>query len=134
MDPIRVCTGFENQILTLETAEEVTFIAGPLEISEPKRDTSGQQTLKFSIANATGAAQQAVETALESGEQVPVIYRLYLESDKTAPAALPFEMVLSGGGFDGIMVGIEASYYDLLNTAWPRDRYTAEFAPGLRYI
>jgi hypothetical protein len=65
---------------------------------------------------------------------VPVIYRLYLESDKTAPAALPFEMVLSGGGFDGIMVGIEASYYDLLNTAWPRDRYTAEFAPGLRYI
>lgn len=133
-EPIRVCTGYEDQELALETGETVTFTAGPLQIADPKKDTSGQQNLRFAIANVTGVAQAAVDEALESGEEVPVIYRVYLDTDLSAPAALPYEMTLVGGGFDGIMLNVEASYYDLLNTQWPRDRYTAEFAPGLRYI
>lgn len=132
--PIRVCTGYQDLTLTLEDASQEGFVAGPVDVREPKKSTDGRQILRFAIANVTSTAQEAVEQALESGGEVPVIYRKYLASDLSAPADNPLEMVMVGGNFDGLMLNIEASYMDPLNTAWPRDRYTADRAPGLRYI
>lgn len=132
--PIRVVAAFEDVTATLETDETVTFQAGPFDYERPSKDSSGNQMLKFSIANVTGEAQKAVEFALDADAEVPIIYREFLSSDLTAPAINPVEMTMRGGQFQGIMVQIEAGYYDLLNTAWPRNRYTVDFAPGLRYI
>ena len=133
-DPIRVVAAFEDLTATLETGETVTFQAGPFEYKEPSKDTSGNQTLTFAIANVTGQAQEAVEAALESSAEVPINYRVFLSTDLTAPAQAPFKMTLRGGSFEGIMVQIEAGYFDLLNTQWPRRRYVAEEFPGLRYL
>jgi len=133
-DPIRVVSAYEDLTATLETGETVTFRAGPFNHAEPKKDTTGRQTLNFSIANVTGEAQKAVEFALQEDVEVPVNYRVFLSTDLTAPAKTPFKMKLRGGSFEGMMVQIEAGYFDLLNTQWPRLRYTADLAPGLRYI
>jgi len=65
---------------------------------------------------------------------VPINYRVYLSTDLTAPAKKPYKMIMRGGSFEGVMVQIEAGYFDLLNTSWPRLRYVADFAPGLRYM
>lgn len=133
-EPIRVVAAYEDLTATLETGETVTFQAGPFEYREPRKDTNGQQNLSFSIANVTGHAQEAVEAALESGEQVPVNYRVFLSSDLTAPAKAPYKMILRGGTFEGIMLQVEAGYFDLLNYQWPRRRYVASEYPGLRYM
>ena len=133
-DPIRVVAAFEDLTATLETGETVTFKAGPFEHKEPSKDTSGNQTLIFSIANVAGEAQEAVEAALEADAEVPISYRVFLSTDLTAPAKTPFKMTLRGGTFEGLMVQIEAGYFDLLNTQWPRKRYVAADFPGLRYI
>lgn len=133
-DPIRVVADYEDLTAKLENGQEVTFQAGPFEYKEPSKNTDGQQTLTFAIANVTGEAQKAVEAALEADVEVPIIYRVYLSTDLTAPATKPYKMIMRGGSFEGMMVQIEAGYYDLLNTAWPRLRYTAENAPGLRYL
>ncbi len=132
--PIRVVAAYEDLTATLETAETVVFSAGPFEYKEPSKDTRGNQTLQFSIANVTGEAQKAVEAALSADAEVPVNYRVFLSTDLTAPAKAPYKMILRGGTFEGMMVSIEAGYFDLLNVAWPRKRYTADLAPGLRYI
>ena len=134
LEPIRVVADFEDLEATTETGDTVTFRAGPFEYREPARNTSGLQNLGFAIANTTGEAQEAVEAALEAAEEVPVIYREYIHTDLTAPAKRPYKMSLRGGSFKGVMVQVEAGYFDLLNHLWPRLRYTAEFAPGLRYI
>lgn len=134
IDPIRVVAAYEDVTATLETDETVTFKAGPFEHKEPSKDTSGNQTLTFAIANVMGEAQEAVEAALESGEDVAVNYRIFLSTDLTAPASNPYKMTLRGGTFEGLMSQIEAGYFDLLNTQWPRRRYIAEEFPGLRYI
>lgn len=131
--PVRVCATFEDQELTLETSETVTFRGTHMDLAEPAKNATGQQTLKFAFANVTAEAQEMIETALESGLPVTVIYRVYLSSDTSAPAYRPAQMTMSGGTFEGLMVQIEASYFEILNAAWPRQRYTAEFAPGLRY-
>lgn len=133
-EPIRVVAAYEDLTAMLETSEMVTFSAGPFDYKEPSKDTKGNQTLTFSIANVTGEAQRAVEAALESGAEVPVNYRVYLSTELSAPAKKPFKMTLRGGSFEGMMVQIEAGYYDLLNAQWPRKRYVAEDFPGLRYI
>lgn len=133
-DPIRVVAAFEDLTATLETAETVTFSQGPFEYRRPAKDTSGNQILSFAIANVTGEAQKAVEFALESDVEVPVNYREFLSTDLTAPANNPIKMILRGGQFEGMMVQIEAGYFDLLNCAWPRYRYTADVFPGLRHF
>lgn len=134
IETIRICAGFEDHDLTLENDETETFEAAGIEIALPKRDTSGQQTLTFAIDNVTGAAQAAIDAALEAGGEVAIVYREYLASDKSTPAATPIRMSLIGGRFEGGVVQLQAAYHDLLNYAWPRERYTAEFSPGLRYL
>ena len=131
---IRICAGFEDQALTLETGETATFEAAGIDISLPKRDTSGQQTLSFAIDNVTGIAQQRIDAALEAGGQVSIVFREYLASDTSAPAETPIRMTLVGGRFEAGVVALEAAYHDLLNYGWPRERYTAVFSPGLKYL
>lgn len=133
-DPIRVCNGYENQTVTLETSEVVTFEPGNLVIELPERNDTGKQTLKFGLWNATGEAQEAVALALESDDETTIIYREFDSRDLSAPASQPQTFTLVGGTFEGIDVQFEASYYDILNTAWPRERYTNLNAPGIRYL
>ena len=133
-DPQRICGDFADHEVTLETGEEVTFIGAGIDVSLPAADTSGQQKLAFAIDNVTGEAQVQIEAALEADQRVPVIYRPYLASDLSAPAEPPIRMTLVGGGFEGGHLELQGAYYDLLNIAWPREQYTVEFAPGLKYF
>ncbi len=134
IETIRICAGFEDQELTLETEETVTFEAAGIEIALPKRDTSGQQTLTFAIDNVTGIAQERIDAALEAGGTVSITYREFLASDPSAPAGVPIRMTLVAGRFEGGVVQLQAAYHDLLTYGWPRERYTADFAPGLKYL
>lgn len=133
-DPIRVCNGFEDIEATLEDDSAVTFTAGNLVIDLPEKNDTGKQTLKFGLWNATGDAQAAVVAALEASTGTEIIYREFDSSDLTAPASQPLLFTLVGGSFEGIEVQLEASYYDILNTAWPRERYTQLNAPGIAYL
>lgn len=133
IEPIRICTGYKDMMFGVE-GQMVPFEAGSLSISLPSVDTTGQQTLNFGTANVNGQAQRYVEAALESEQPTLLIYREYLLSDITEPAKRPYVMTMSGGVFEGFESEFSASYYDILNTAWPRERYTAETAPGIRYL
>lgn len=132
-EPIRICNGFEDHYLGINGVLQL-FEAGALSLSLPARNTTGQQTLRFAIAGVNGIAQRHVDDALSTGAMVTMTYRMYLASDKTTPAARPCVMTVIGGTFEGGEAVFECSYYDLLNSAWPRERYTAETAPGLKYL
>jgi len=133
-DPILLCDGFENQACITEDERAVTFIASGIAVELPDRGTSGGQTLTFAIDNVTGEAQQKIDAALEAEERIILTYRCYLASDKSAPAEAPYRMTVLDGEINGPSVQVEAGYYDLINSAWPRDLYTTEFAPGLKYL
>ena len=133
---IRTCSGFVDQAATLETGEVVTFKASALDVSLPARDATGQQNLQFAIENVTGQAQNAILAVIDSDdpEPVTVIYRMYLSSDLSEPAEPPLRMVLVAPEFKGATMQVVCSYLDIINMAWPRDRYTTDFAPGLKYL
>lgn len=131
--PIRICVGFENQLLGVNGVYH-EFEAGSISIALPKKDTTGNQRLSFGVSNINGTAQEYIDSALESGVKIPLIYREYLSTDLSAPARKPYELIITGGSLVEGEARFEASYHDLLNSAWSRERYTAETAPGIRYL
>lgn len=133
LDPLRVAGDYEDHNLGIDGVLQF-FEAGPLSVALPSMDTTGQQTLKFGVSGVSGRAQQYVDAALASDGISTMIYREYLAGDPSAPAQRPFTMTIVGGSFQGADAVFEGSYYDLLNAAWPRERYTQDTAPGIRYL
>ena len=131
---IFICNGFEDQSCIDENGRAITFIASGIAVELPKKDNSGNQTLSFQIDNVTGEAQALIDAAIDANERMTIIYRPYLSMDKSTPADPPYFMTILSGAVQGASVRVEAGFFDLLNTAWPRDLYTASFAPGLKYL
>jgi hypothetical protein len=132
--PILICNGFDDQAVTLENGQTAIFTAAGIDISLPKKSSNGSQAISFAIDNITGEAQRRIEEALEAGERVTLTFRQYLESDLSAPAESPYVFIVRGGRMNGTQVQIQAAFYDMINTRFPRDLYTLEFAPGTRYL
>ena len=131
---IFICGGFENQTCVDENGREITFTAAGISVALPKKNNTGAQSLTFAIDNITGEAQQLIDEALEAEERVILTFRAFLASDKSVPADTPYRMTVLSGDMQGTVVQVQAGFFDLLNTAWPRDKYTAAFAPGLKYL
>lgn len=132
---ILTCSGYEDQTLTLESGETLVFPASGLDVALPEKSTEGQQNLTFAIENVTGTALREIQRVLRgnSKEPIKVNYRLYLTSDLQHPK-LVLKMLMVTADFQYVTTQVQASYMDIINRAWPRKRYTAEFAPGIKYI
>ena len=72
-EPILICQGYDDITCMTEDGRLLTFIAGAIDVSIPKRDNSGNQNVGFAIDNVTGFAQQRINEALEAGEYVTLI-------------------------------------------------------------
>nr|WP_315528303.1 DUF1833 family protein [uncultured Achromobacter sp.] len=127
--PIRICSGFEDHVLS-----GMLFEAGSLSLSLPSKNTTGVQTLNFGVAGVNSLVQKYFDQALETGEAVKITYREYLESNKSQPARRPYVMDLIGGSLQDGEAQLSAGFFDVLNRRWPRELYTAQNAPGIRYL
>lgn len=132
--PLYICQGFDDITAKTETGLTRTFVAAGIDVALPKRDNSGSQALTFAIDNVTGLAQQLIDQALEARAKIGMVFRIFISTDLTAPAEAPYRMTVLGGSMEGSTVQLQAGYFDLINLAWPRRKYTLAFAPCLRYI
>ena len=132
--PVYLCNGFRDLALVLETGENVIARATGMDVSLPKKDATGAQTLRFALDNVLGEATRLVRTAVDDGQEVRLIYRSYVSDDLSAPADNPLHMVVKNFTARGPQVDITAGFFDLIDTQFPRDVYTSEFAPGLKYL
>lgn len=133
-DSIRVCQGWEDHTVTTEDLRTIKFTATGMDVALPKKDASGAQNVRFAIDNVTGEAQKLIETAIEAGDRITLVLRTYVSTDLTAPGENPFVATVKSVQFDSTRVQVDAGFFDLINTSWPRKLYTSIFAPGLRYM
>lgn len=128
--PLRFVQGYEN--LTLG-GQEYEGVAMSVEL--PDKTTGGNQTLKIGFGGVDERAQQVVDSALASGQPVTIICKEWLSTDTAQPAKVPRKMQVVGGTFEDMkgVLQIECSYFDMLNVKWPREIYTAENAPGMKW-
>lgn len=133
-DSIRICQGFEDHVVTTEDGRTVRFTGAGIDLSLPRRDASGNQNLRFAIDNVTGEAQQLIEQAIDADARIVLTMRTYIYPDLAAPAEFPFVATVKSAQFGGTSVQVDAGFFDLINTSWPRDLYTTNFAPGIKYL
>jgi hypothetical protein len=131
---IRWVQGFDNEVLGLENGSMVEFEAMPFGVSLPDRSMRGNQDLQFQVDNVTGEALKLIYSVINSGVKLPVVYRPYVESNKSYPAETAIKMSANSFSADMRSVVIIADFHDFVNKLWPTIRYTPTNAPGLKYL
>lgn len=126
--------GWDNVTVTLENGQQATFIGAAIDIALPARNADGTQDLKFAISNIDGVVSTAIRKALDNLHNASLTYRRYVSTDLAAPAAPPYTLDIKNGSWTATVVQITAGYMNILDTAWPRYRYTLPNFPGLRYL
>ncbi|KAA5841982.1 DUF1833 domain-containing protein [Pseudomonas chlororaphis] len=125
--------GFQDLEALLESGVLATFLACAISIALPKRSNDGKQDLKFALSNIDGSVSGFIRTALKAKREISLIYREYIDSDLSAPVKILHYQVKSGT-VTATEAQITAGYFNLLETAWPRNYYTTDLFPGLRYL
>lgn len=126
--------GWDELTVTLETGETVTCTPCGLDLALPARNEDGTQDLNFALCNVDGAASAFVREALRERRTMTLVYRAYTSDDMTEPAHAPHHFKIKTGSVTATEVQVSAGYFDLLNTAWPRNVYSLNKYPGLRYL
>ncbi|MFH8134219.1 DUF1833 family protein [Pantoea osteomyelitidis] len=126
--------GWTDVPAILENGVKVTFSACGIDIALPARNADGTQDLKFAICNIDGRVSGAIRNALKNLSNATLTYRSFISTDRSAPATAPCTLAIKSGYWTATEVQITAGYMNVLDTAWPRYRYTLPAFPGLRYI
>ncbi|HAT1572061.1 TPA: DUF1833 domain-containing protein [Kluyvera cryocrescens] len=126
--------GWDDITVTLETGGKATFTGSAIDVALPARNSDGTQDLKFAISNIDGVVSTAIRNALDNLSSASLTFRRYVSTDLSAPAAPPFTLSIKEGSWTATEVQITAGYMNILDTAWPRYRYTLADFPGLRYL
>lgn len=133
-DVYYICKGFDDITATTESGDVVTFTACAIDIALPARNSDGTQDLQFAIDNINGETSTAIRKALDNLQGASLTYRNYISTDLTAPATVPYTLAIKHGSWTALQAQIVAGYMNVLDTAWPRYRYTLPNYPGLRYM
>ena len=96
--------------------------------------TENGDTVTFALCNIDGVVSTAIRNALANRLPASLTYRRYISTDLAAPAEVPYTLKIKSGYWTATEVQITAGYMNILDTAWPRYRYTLPVFPGLRYI
>lgn len=126
--------GWEDVTAMLETGQTVLFKACGMDVAKPARNADGVQDLRFALSNIDGLVSTEIRAALADRLAMTVTLRVYLSTDLLAPVKRPLSMVIKGGQWSATEVQITAGFMNILDTAWPRDRFNLTNHPGLRYI
>ncbi|MCF7451876.1 DUF1833 family protein [Vibrio sp. A1-1] len=127
-------SAFEDVTATLEDETQVTFEATGLSVNLPKSATGAEMELQFGIDNVTGEARQLIEAARKARADVFITLRHYMASDLSAPAGKPIKFKATTAATTRTNCSVSAGIGYLSNSAWPRERFTVEYAPGLATI
>lgn len=126
--------GWTDFTATIETGEVKTFTACGIDIALPAKNADGTQDLNFAICNVDGVVSSEVRDAINNLQDAYLIYRCFISTDRSAPANVPYTLTIKSGYWTAVEVQFTAGYMNVLDTAWPRWRYTLPDFPGLRYI
>ncbi|HBT3292034.1 DUF1833 family protein [Klebsiella aerogenes] len=128
------CKGYDNITATTENGAVITFSASAIDIAIPARNSDGTQDLQFAISNINGEVSTAIRDALATQQDGVLTYRQYVSTDLNAPASVPYTLAIKSGSWTALQAQITAGYMNVLDTAWPRYRYTLNDFPALRYM
>lgn len=131
--PIILVQDFVGHTFTTESDDAITAQPCGMAIALPKRDASGAQNLTFALDGVRPEATRKLRQAQDLQAQINLIYRCYLESDKTEPAEPPYNFIVRSFVAQWDRVEVTAGLFDLIDMRWPREVYNSVNTPCLKY-
>lgn len=133
-DDICICHDYYDRVFVVDGVP-LNFEAGQVNIKKPTISTKGSQPLSFGFAGVSRRALRFVENALESRKPIYVeIFEFINMPNGESEIGMRLRRIeLVGGKITGDVCQFEASHHELLNWRFPRERYTPQTAPGIRY-
>jgi hypothetical protein len=128
-----LCQGWTDITATLAGTTR-NFVACDFAAQLAARNTDGVQGLQFALDPRESDALDRIDQAIEAGEKVYVSYLEYLASDLSEPARPVETFTVISYSYDEPVLTFTASFHDLVNKAYPRNRYTVDQFPGLKYV
>lgn len=108
------------------------FTPLPFQIKLPARDNSGRQDLQLAISNVNYAAQLLLEDAITQPEApIVVAYTVFIRGNETPQIDPPLEMSMTDIVVTEAVVSATVTRSDILNLAFPREKYRPDWFPGL---
>jgi hypothetical protein len=130
--PIRVVRDRIELEATTENAELVTFVPFAFDVVPPDVQSQQMPTCTIEMDNVGRELMSQLENAYTSNEMITMVYRQYLESDKTVPQNNPpLTLTVLSITANVMRVSAVCGFGDLLNKRFPNEEYTAERFPGL---
>ncbi len=111
--------------------EFVDFMPVAFDFRLPPTDPQQNVRLELILDNVGSALTKHFEPAVEDGRPITTIYRTYLSTDLSAPAAQPIELSMANIKVTTTEIRGSAMFADLLNRPFPNKRYDPDTAPFL---
>ena len=123
-----------NFILAYEDKkiDDVLYHASAFTVQMPERSDSGFTDLAFSICGVSGECYAYVRRALMSHTTTYLTLKQW--HSETGELMYQQRLTVTGGQITRESANFTASFCDMLNTEFPKLRYTANNAPGLKYV
>lgn len=123
-----------NFILAYEDKkiDDVLYHASAFTVQMPERSDSGFTDLSFSICGVNGQCYDYIKRALAS--HATTFLTLKQWHSETKELLYTLTLTVTGGQLTRDQANFTASFCDMLNTEFPKLRYTANNAPGLKYV
>jgi hypothetical protein len=131
--PIRLAVSARDEVVTLPGGEVATFRWSGLSVNFPDQQASGSGDLSFSIGGVTDEAFTAIDDAIAADAVVTATLYVYTQLNRAAPQKTPLTLEVTGIVNDGMSFQCAAQVRDIINSTFPRLRYTPDVAPGLKY-
>lgn len=130
---ILIVNDYRNITATLETGEEVEFVACPVSVTQPEEsDNTESPSIKIQIDGVSGIIAAQLDAAVKTMDRIGIIERVYASDDKSAPASMPpLRLTLRDVEVSELSVTAEAAYDDPINRGFPGKDYTPREYPGL---
>lgn len=120
-----------DHTFTLEDDTTHLFKKCGFNFSRPAQTDTGVQSLNIVIDNIEREVSDYIESVEESNIPITIIYRPYLLSDPSHPAATPLVLSLTDVSIEEIEVRGRASFADIVNKKFLTELYTRARFPSL---
>lgn len=118
---------YEDKIIN-----DLKYTASAFSVQLPERSDSGFTDLAFSICGVSGQCYAYVRNALMSHTTTYLTLKQW--HSETGELMYQQRLTVTGGQLTRDTANFTASFCDMLNTEFPKLRYTVNNAPGLKYV
>lgn len=131
--PLRYAVSAQDETVTLPSAETAVFLSSGLAVALPDQSASGSQDMVFQFDGVSIIALEYIDLAIADYAEVTATLYTYTHLHRDAPQKSPLTLQVVSAVADKKSFQAACKHRDVINSPFPKLRYTPKITPGLKY-